>query len=230
MQARPNYLTITFSLLKSVVQMLKGMVLISTAPNPIVTIFGGGRLGQESPYAQQAYQLAQRLIAHDISIITGGGPGIMQAASCGAFNSTKRNGERAAKSIAISVKGIDELKKEFLECADIRIEVDEFYARKWLMFQPAIAFAVFPGGFGTLDEIGDVVTLFQTKRMVGKPIILIGESFWRPFIFWLRDEALTKKLIAPEDIESLRVTDDLDQVFKWLYDHCEMCMAKDKAY
>jgi len=225
MQLQPNYLSIIGSLLKSVVQMVRGLLIISRVPRPIVTIFGGARLAQTSPYAQQAHELARLLIEHNISVITGGGPGIMQAASCGAFHAVSEN-KAKSKSVTIGVKGLEQVKTDFLSCADVRIEVDEFYARKWLMFEPALAFAVFPGGFGTLDEIGDVITLMQTKKMIGRPVVMIGVEFWRPIISWLENEALKQKAVSEDDIRLLRVTDDINQAMGWLHDHCKMCMVK----
>jgi len=206
-------------------QMLYGSWKMSRLPQPIITIFGGARISQDSEYARQAKELARKLILSDISIITGGGPGIMQAASCGATESIREKIQ--ARSIGISVAGLlDE--PTMKECAQEFLILNEFYARKWLMITFAIGFAIFPGGFGTLDEFAQVITLMQTKKLPGIPVVLIGTHYWNPFVDWLKNSVLQEGLISQNDLSLLRVTDDLDYAFEILKERCEACKIKNR--
>ncbi len=141
-----------------VFQLVYGFWRISKLEQPIVSIFGSARLAQDQIYFKQAHDLAQRFIAHDISVLAGGGPGIMEAVTCGAV---VHDGTGKGKSIGIGVRGLGE--KRSL-CVQEYFELDYFFARKWLLTQYSSAFIVFPGGFGTLDELAEVLTLIQTKK------------------------------------------------------------------
>lgn len=199
-----------WSLLKVQFQlMFSSWKLLKITP-PIVSIFGGSRLGQEHQYAQQAFKFAQKLIEHDISIITGGGGGIMEAVNCGAI--TRKN--KKARSIGINIKGLDDRNK----CVEDYFELDFIFARKWLMTQYSIAFVIFPGGFGTLDELAEVLTLMQTKKLKRIPIILIGVTYWNDVMDWIHKSALQHELITKEDVTLFSLTDDLDHAFTIIRD------------
>ncbi len=198
---------------------MRGIWKIGHLPGPVVTIFGGSRLQMKSPYAAEAHELAGLLIQHNISIITGGGPGIMEAANCGATHAETK--KTTARSIGITVKGLEQ--EMFNMCAQEKMLVDYFFVRKWLMIQYADAFVFFPGGFGTLDEFGEAITLIQTKKIAGVPIILFGKDFWDPFVHWLRNSLLPQGLILKEDLENIKVTDDIDEAFELLKVHCQAC-------
>lgn len=200
-------------------QIMWGAWRISRLPRPIVTIFGGARLEQESLYARQAHELAHELIKQNISIITGGGPGIMRAASCGATHEIRENIQ--ARSIGIAVEGLSEEPAQ--ECAQEYLIMNQFFARKWLMINYSVAFAVFPGGFGTVDELAEVVTLIQTKKLPGVPVVLIGTQYWKLFMDWLHSSALKEGLITQDDINLIRVTDNLEEALFLLKERCEVC-------
>lgn len=200
-------------------QLMKGIWKIGHLPGPVVSIFGGSRLAKVSPYEVTAHELAGLLIQHDISVITGGGPGIMEAANCGAFHAEVEKGK--VRSIGITVKGLEN--GEFNFCAQDKIVVDQFFVRKWLMVNYSVAFAFFPGGFGTLDEFGEVITLMQTKKIAGVPIVLIGKNYWNPFISWLHDYALQQSLISPADLAMIQITDDADEALEMLKARCAQC-------
>lgn len=213
------YLSIYKSIIKTTFQLMYGIWKLSRLPGPTVSIFGGSRLHNTSKYASEAHDLAGLLVKHNISVITGGGPGIMEAANCGAFHSQiKKN---TARSIGITVKGLEE--EPFNMCTQDKITVDYFFVRKWLLIYYSVAFAFFPGGFGTLDEFGEVVTLMQTKKILGVPIVLIGTDYWQPFLVWLRDFALKEGLVLKHDFEMIQVTDDVDEALRLLKEHCEVC-------
>ena len=184
-------------------------------PAPRVSIFGGARLKTDDAYFKQASEVADRLVDAGISVLTGGGPGVMQAASCGAFQSAEAKG----KSMGISVKDLGEGKNP---CTHEYLELDYFFARKWLLTRYSVGFVVFPGGFGTLDELAEVLTLIQTKKLARVPIVLIGEEYWGAFVSWIKDEAIDHGLISVEDLALFTVTDNLEQAFCVLRDECKI--------
>ncbi len=193
-------------------QILYGAWKISGSGGPYVSIFGGARFAQDDPYAHKAHALAGMLVDANISVLTGGGPGIMEAASCGAVNP-----KSTAKSIGISVKDLGEGRNP---CVQIYFELDHFFARKWLLTRYSSAFVVFPGGFGTLDEMAEVLTLIQTKRIKPVPIVLIGKEYWDPFMHWIKTEAIKHGTVSEKDVALFTVTDDLHQAFCLVRDEC----------
>ncbi len=208
-----KYIKIYWHLLKTFFQMIWGIWKINHLPGPRVTIFGGSHLQQKSPYAQLAHDLAFQLVYNDISVITGGGPGIMAAANCGASHGQPH------RSLGIAVKGVD---APNLGAQDLLV-VDFFFARKWLMTNYAVAFAVFPGGFGTLDELMGVITLMQTKQMAGLPVVLIGKDYWLPLLEWLRLYANKQGFISEQHLAMMYVTDNLNEAVIHLKEQCDVC-------
>lgn len=192
-------------LLKVFAQLIYGIWKVSGVPAPRVTIFGGSRFGQKDPYAVEAHALAELFINNDISVITGGGPGIMEAANCALppLGGT-------ARSLGIGVRDLERPN----HCLHEYIELDYFFARKWLMTQYSQAFVVFPGGFGTLDELSEVITLIQTKKLKQVPIILLGKDYWQEFMQWLSSQALEHKLILTEELNLFTVTDNIHEAFR----------------
>lgn len=136
-------------------QLLYGAWRISKLSDPMVSIFGGTHLKDTDFYFKKAHSLGEQLVAHDISVVTGGGPGLMQAVSCAVYESHGKS-----KSIGI---GVRDLKEQRNPCVQEYFELDQFFARKWLLTRYSMAFIVFPGGFGTVDELAEVLTLIQTK-------------------------------------------------------------------
>ncbi|MGE0009235.1 MAG: TIGR00730 family Rossman fold protein [Candidatus Babeliales bacterium] len=212
-------LKVTWQLGTVFVQMLRGAWRLGKLPRPVVTIFGGHLLPHNSTYAQLAHQLAHRLIQENISVITGGGPGIMRAAGCGATHQIREG--ITARSIGITVEGLGE--KMAQECAQEYFIMPEFFARKWLMINYSVAFAVFPGGFGTLDEFAEVITLIHTKKLPGVPVVLFGKDYWKHFIEWMHKSALHEGLITNDDINLIHVTDDIDEALLLLKERCQTC-------
>jgi len=209
------------SLFKTTYQLLYGVWKVSKLPEPLVTVFGGARLTQDNPIAQKAHQLSHKLAQANISVITGGGPGIMEAANCGVSHEEAK--AIRARTLGITVKGLGK-QEPVNECAKDYIVMDYFFSRKWLMINYSVAFAVFPGGFGTMDELAEVVTLMQTKKLPGVPVVLIGTQYWQLFMQWLTESALKNGLVSQKDIDLLFVTDDLDEAFCKLQEQCKLCM------
>lgn len=147
----------------------------------------------------------------------------MQAADCG---TTHHGDSNKAYTIAITVRGIEE-NPPFSYCAQQRISVNYFYARKWLMMSYSNAFAIFPGGLGTLDELCEALMFMQTKLLTPQKVVLIGVEYWQPLIAWL-NRALQEGLIEKEDVGRLTITDDINYAADVVYNHCYQELAKQK--
>jgi uncharacterized protein (TIGR00730 family) len=206
----------TLLLLKTLFQLLRGMWHISKYKPPFVSIFGGARLKQTDFYALKAHELSQRLVNANVSVLTGGGPGIMEAANCGLTYAPTGT----ARSIGIGVRDLGE---PFNICVQDYMQVNEFWARKWLLTRYSTAFIVFPGGFGTLDELSEVLTLMQTHKVARMPIVLVGVEYWKPFMEWCTTKAFHHGTITKEDLDLLLVTDDLEEVFQRTVRTCAAC-------
>lgn len=206
------YLKLTIHLFKVFWQLLRGIWCLSYLPSAPVTIFGGTHLAPDSIYLKKAHILARMLSQHSIPVLTGGGPGIMEAANCGAENKDKK----VISTIGIGVKGLSEI-EGFNKCAKTIIVMDYFFSRKWLLTSYSSGFAVFPGGFGTLDELTELLTLIKTKMRTKAPIVLIGIEYWKPFVDWLFHSALAHGLVSADDAALFTLTDDIQQAFDLLY-------------
>lgn len=187
-------------------QLLYGVFKISKLKRPMITIFGGSQLRNNDFYFTKAYELAALFVEHDISILTGGGPGIMEAANCGA---TSKKG-MVIKSIGIGVEGLAEKPNI---CAQEYFVLHYFFARKWLLTRFSKGFVAFPGGFGTLDELFEIMVLIQTEKMRPFPIVLFGVSYWNPLIKWLQEKPLKGGLLHIKNLDFLMITDDVQQAF-----------------
>lgn len=197
-------------------QIFYGVLKISKLKQPMVTIFGGSQLKKTDIYFTKAYALAARFVADDISVLTGGGPGAMEAANCGA-NRTKN---AHIRSIGIGVEGLNENPNT---CAQEYFVLHYFFARKWLLTRFSSAFIVFPGGFGTLDELFEVVTLMQTDKMKPFPIVLMGVAYWTPLIEWIKAEPLRLGLLHTKHMELIIITDDIEEAFNYAKKECLTC-------
>jgi uncharacterized protein (TIGR00730 family) len=164
-----------------------------------VSIFGSSRTPRDHPNYQAAREMARTLGHAGYAIITGGGPGIMEAANRGAR-------EAGVPSVGL---GIDLPGEEGInEFVDVELDFHYFFARKVMFVRYASGFVVFPGGFGTLDELFEAATLRQTEKIRYFPIVLVNGRFWEGLIDWLRDPVLAEGNISPADVSSLHVCDD----------------------
>ncbi len=170
---------------------------------PAVTIYGSARITPDDEAYGQTVEIARRLGETGFSIITGGGPGIMEAANKGAR-------EAGVPSIGLNI----ELPEEQLCNAYTTKSVSfhHFFVRKVMLVKYATSFVIMPGGLGTLDELTEVLTLIQTHKIRPFPVILYGSEFWNGFLDWLRTTVLTRKCIDTEDVKLLRVSDSPDEV------------------
>lgn len=207
----------TWHLLRSFFQTIRGAWRVSALAQPVVSIFGGARIGQDYHYAKKAAELGGMLSQADISVLTGGGPGIMQAVSCSikSFEAAKKG---KGKTIGIGVTDLGE--EEPNQCVHEYIEFKYFFARKWLLTRYASGVVFFPGGFGTLDELFELITLVQTKKTKRIPIVLFGVEYWKPLLAWINNELLQHGFVNEQDMQLFTITDDLDKVFCLLRDEC----------
>lgn len=173
---------------------------------PCVTIFGSARTSPENKYYQLAEQIAYKITKAGYGIITGGGPGIMEAGNKGAFH-----GSGISVGLNIDLP-FEQHFNPYID-ADKNIQFDYFFVRKVMFVKYSQGFVVMPGGFGTLDELFEAITLIQTKKIGKFPIILVGTEFWSGLLDWIKAVMLEKfGNISPEDLSLIRLVDTDDEV------------------
>jgi uncharacterized protein (TIGR00730 family) len=170
---------------------------------PAVTVFGSARVTEDAPAYELARTISRRLAESGFAIITGGGPGVMEAANRGCR-------EGGGLSIGCNIELPHE--QSVNQYVDLGIEFHYFFARKTMFVKYASAFVILPGGFGTLDELFEALTLIQTGKVRHFPVVLIGTEYWRGMVDWMRAVQLPAGAINEEDIALLKVTDDPDEV------------------
>jgi uncharacterized protein (TIGR00730 family) len=173
--------------------------------NQAVTIFGSARVKSDDPLYEKTQYLAKKLVGAGFSVITGGGPGIMEAANRGAA-------EGGGTSVGMNIQLPYEQKPN--PYANIAINYHYFFIRKVMFVKYAMAYVILPGGFGTMDELFEALTLIQTKRIKGFPVILMGSDYWRGLIHWLKNTMLKDGMIVQSDLDLLQIIDDPDEVVK----------------
>ncbi len=190
-------------------QLIRGIHALAHLQQPIITLFGGAESQQESPHYQQVYLFAQRLASKGFSVVTGGGPGIMQAANCGAMKGMPQE-EAYKHSLGIAVHGIDDHVTG--QCAPI-VRVDMFFQRKWLLVKQAAAVVVFPGGLGTADELFYLMNLYKHDRLPRVPVVLVDRAYWEPLVTWLKERALPAGYIKEGFLSFFVLVDTIDEAF-----------------
>ncbi len=170
---------------------------------PAVTIFGSARLKPGSPYYNKCLKVAESLAKDGFAVISGGGPGIMEAANKGAQNA---NGISVGLNIELP---LEQAPNQF---QDVRVEFRYFFVRKLMFVKYAVAYVIFPGGFGTMDELFEALTLIQTKKIRGFPVVLVGREYWQGMIDWLKKTVLEHGNISPEDIDLMHIVDEPEEV------------------
>lgn len=170
---------------------------------PAVSIFGSARTPADDPEYTLAREVARRLGEEGFTIITGGGPGVMEAANRGARDA-------GATSVGLNiVLPFEQAPNPF---QDISLTFDFFYTRKVMFIRYANAFVVFPGGYGTLDELFEALVLIQTDKIENFPVLLVGSAFWGGLVDWMRERLAGEGKITAADLDLVRVTDDVDEV------------------
>lgn len=179
---------------------------------PAVSIFGSARVTPDSEYYQLTETIANKLSDAGFAVISGGGPGIMEAANKGAF---------AGKSVSIGLNIQLPMEQHTNPYQDISQTFHHFFARKYMFVKLASAYVVMPGGFGTLDELMEALTLIQTRKSPRIPVILVGSKFWGGLLDWFKSKLVEEKMINPEDINLLQVLDDPKAVVDAIFNHYE---------
>jgi uncharacterized protein (TIGR00730 family) len=177
---------------------------------PAVSIFGSARIPRDSHYYRLTEQIARLLSDCGFSVISGGGPGVMEAANKGAFE---------GKSVSVGLNIQLPMEQAANPYQDISQSFRHFFARKYMFVKIATAYVVMPGGFGTLDELLEALTLIQTAKTPRIPLILVGSEFWGGLLDWLRDRLVKEKMINPEDMDLITVIDDPECVVASIFEY-----------
>lgn len=165
---------------------------------PAVSVFGSARIAPAHPYYETARRIARLLSDAGFSVISGGGPGLMRAANEGAH---------AGSSPAVGLNIALPFEQAANEFQDVSVDFRYFFTRKMMFARFASAYVILPGGFGTLDELGEVLTLVQTGKSRRIPIILVGERFWRGLLAWMQDTLVSEGMIDAADLDLMQVID-----------------------
>ena len=179
---------------------------------PCVSIFGSARTKSDSVYYQMAVEIGSKLVKNGYGVITGGGPGIMEAGNKGAH-------QEGGKSVGLNIELPFEQFNNIYIDSDKIINFDYFFVRKVMFVKYAQGFIVMPGGFGTLDELFEAITLIQTEKIGKFPIVLVGSSYWQGLLDWIKNTMLeVENNISPEDLDLLKVVDTPDEAIKVIND------------
>ncbi|MCB0735142.1 MAG: TIGR00730 family Rossman fold protein [Flavobacteriales bacterium] len=179
---------------------------------PCVSIFGSARTKPDHKYYKMAEEIARKLSERGLGVITGGGPGIMEAANLGAF-------EEKGSSVGLNINLPFEQEANPYIDDDKLINFNFFFVRKVMFMKYAQGFIVLPGGFGTLDELFEALTLVQTKKTANFPVILVGKEFWNGMVDWIKNTMLEQEHnISPEDMFLFKLVDTADEAVEEIFD------------
>jgi len=193
-------------------EFLQGFLAVQQIGRPAFTVFGSARVKPDDPIYADAVEVGRRIAQAGFAVVTGGGPGVMEAANRGAR-------EAGGVSVGFNI----ELPHEQHEnrYLDLSLTFEHFYARKTMFVKAAEGFVIFPGGFGTLDELFESLTLIQTGKVLHFPVVLFDHGYWAPLLDWIRGRLLADGMISPEDLELLTVADDHAEAVQVLVDGYE---------
>jgi hypothetical protein len=186
-----------------------GFAAVDRIGKPGVTIFGSARIGPNDPVYAQAREIGRLLAEAGFAVVTGGGPGTMEAANRGAQ-------EAGGTSVGFNIELPHEQRAN--PYLDIELTFRHFYARKTMLVKAAEGLVLFPGGFGTLDELFEVLVLIQTRKILDFPVVLVGSEHWQGMLDWTRSRLLERKLVSPEDVELLHLSDEPTEVVRIVND------------
>lgn len=197
----------TWRVFRIMAEFVEGFDVMSRV-GPAVSVYGSSRTPSDAPEYQQAVAMGSKLAQAGFAVITGGGPGIMEAANKGAY-------ETGGASIGLNI--VIPTEQAANPYQNITIDFDYFFARKVMFVKYALALICFPGGFGTLDEVFETLTLIQTHKTRPSPLVLFGTDYWQPLVDWMRHTLLEKyQTISPEDLDLFLVTDDVDEAVSYI--------------
>jgi uncharacterized protein (TIGR00730 family) len=185
-----------------------------------VSVFGSARYGSEHEYYQKAKLMGAKISESGFTVLTGGGPGIMMAANEGAKSV-------GGKSIGVNIElPFEQKPNPFL---DVWVDIRYFFVRKVLLFKYSVGFVIFPGGFGTMDEMFEALTLIQTRKMPWFPVVIVGTEFWSAYQKFV-DQMEIGGTISPEDKNLYLVTDDLDEALDYIHEKVALMPRKKQNY
>ena len=179
---------------------------------PAVSIFGSARTPPDHAYYMLTEEIARKLSDAGFSVVSGGGPGIMEAANKGAYFGK-------SPSVGLNIQLPHEQSANMYQ--DISQTFQHFFARKVMFVKFAAAYVVMPGGYGTLDELFEALTLVQTGKIAGIPIILVGSKFWSGLAEWMKNRLVEEGMISPKDVELMRIIDRPEEVLDAIFSHYE---------
>ena len=177
----------------------EGFDTVEHVPSPTVSMFGSARVGEDHGAYVAAREVARRFAEAGWAVVTGGGPGVMEAANRGA-----KEGGGVSVGFNIDLPH-EQYANPYL---DVSLTFDHFYVRKVMFVKAAEAFVIFPGGFGTLDELFESLTLIQTGKILDFPVVLFDSAYWEGLLAWIREPLLAEGMVSPDDVDLLYVTDD----------------------
>lgn len=183
-----------------------------------VTVFGGARFAADTHYYEEAQRLGTIFGEEGIPVITGGGPGVMEAANKGCFSTSS-----ASVGLNISLP----FEQEPNPYQDTSLEFRYFFVRKFMFVKHAVGFVIFPGGYGTMDELFEALTLVQTGKVRPFPIVLLGTEYWQGLIDWMRNTMLKNGCISERELHLFSVVDDAEAAAKVILQHSRMLQAQE---
>jgi uncharacterized protein (TIGR00730 family) len=198
----------------------EGFRTVDEVPSPTVSMFGSARVDEDHPAYKAAREVARLFAKAGWAVVTGGGPGCMEAANRGA---------KEAGGVSVGFN-IDLPHEQYANpYLDISLTFRHFYARKTMFVKAAEAFVIFPGGFGTLDELFESLTLIQTGKILDFPVVLFDSSYWAPLLDWIKDTLVRQGMVSPDDVELLFLTDDPAEAVATVIDRHERREAETPA-
>lgn len=200
----------TWRVFRIMAELVEGFEALNTI-GPAVTVFGSSRLKPGSPYYDTCVKVAENLAKDGFAVISGGGPGIMEAANKGAQNG-------GGVSVGLNIELPSEQRPNPFQ--NVRVDFRYFFVRKLMFVKYAVGYVIFPGGFGTMDELFEALTLIQTKKIRAFPVVLVGKDYWESLFDWMKKSMLAMGNISPEDLDLLHIVDEPEEV----------CAIIDKRY
>jgi len=201
-------------------EFLNGFEKVDQIGRVAVSIFGSARVHEDSRPYRQARKTAGLFAKAGFAVVTGGGPGVMEAANRGCK-------EAGGLSVGFNIQLPHEQGPN--PYCDVQMTFKHFYARKVMFVKAAEGFVIFPGGFGTLDELFEALTLIQTGKIGSFPVVLFDQAYWGPMLDWIRERVLDDGMISPSDLELLRCTDDPAEAVRFVAEHFDERVAEGSA-
>lgn len=200
----------SWRLFKIMSEVVDGFEVMSELTAPAVSIFGSARVGPDDPGYALAERTAALLVKAGYAVITGGGPGVMEAANKGAFEA---GGQSAGLHIHLP---LEQKSNEFI---NLRSEYRYFFVRKLMFVKYAMAYVAFPGGYGTLDEVSEALVLIQTRRIKPFPIVLVGREYWTGLVEWIKQAMIPQGFAAEDDLDLFTIVDAPEEVVSFIRRH-----------